>query len=85
MAHAMLSLPATKGFETGSGFEGTKQRGSAHNDQFVPVSDEKDGGADGVQQAEQLLELVVVVVVPGAGCLLACGGGSGSLCTAHEG
>ena len=28
LAHAMLSLPATKGFEIGSGFEGTRLRGS---------------------------------------------------------
>lgn len=34
LAHAMLSIPATKGFEIGSGFEGTKLRGSAHNDMF---------------------------------------------------
>lgn len=34
LAHAMLSLPATKGFEIGSGFEGTRMRGSAHNDAF---------------------------------------------------
>jgi chorismate synthase len=32
----MLSLPATKGFEIGEGFEGTAMRGSAHNDLFVP-------------------------------------------------
>jgi len=31
----MLSIPATKGFEIGSGFEGVKMRGSAHNDAFV--------------------------------------------------
>ena len=31
----MMSLPATKGFEIGSGFAGTKQRGSEHNDAFV--------------------------------------------------
>jgi len=31
---AMLSLPATKGFEFGSGFEGTKLLGSQHNDKF---------------------------------------------------
>ena len=31
LAHAMLSLPATKGFEFGSGFSGTSMRGSAHN------------------------------------------------------
>jgi len=35
LAHAMLSIPATKGFEIGSGFEGTKLRGSQHNDMFV--------------------------------------------------
>mmetsp|Transcript_12475 Transcript_12475/g.24743 ORF Transcript_12475/g.24743 Transcript_12475/m.24743 type:complete len:430 (+) Transcript_12475:82-1371(+) len=34
LAHAMMSIPATKGFEIGSGFEGTKMRGSAHNDMF---------------------------------------------------
>lgn len=35
MAKAMLSLPATKGFEVGSGFEGTRLSGSEHNDVFV--------------------------------------------------
>lgn len=35
LAHAMLSLPATKGFEFGSGFLGTKIPGSVHNDPFV--------------------------------------------------
>lgn len=31
---AMLSIPAVKGFEYGSGFEGTRMKGSAHNDIF---------------------------------------------------
>lgn len=35
LAQAMLSIPATKGFEIGSGFGGTRMRGSAHNDPFV--------------------------------------------------
>lgn len=35
LAHAMLSLPATKGFEFGSGFLGTQIPGSKHNDAFV--------------------------------------------------
>ena len=35
MAHAMLSLPASKGFEIGSGFAGARQRGSQHNDAYV--------------------------------------------------
>ena len=34
LAKAMLSLPATKGFETGSGFSATTMRGSEHNDEF---------------------------------------------------
>jgi len=35
LAKAMLSLPATKGFEIGSGFLGTTLKGSQHNDAFV--------------------------------------------------
>lgn len=35
LAQAMLSLPATKGFEIGSGFAGARMRGSVHNDPFV--------------------------------------------------
>jgi len=35
LAHAMLSLPACKGFESGSGFTGAAMRGSAHNDPFT--------------------------------------------------
>jgi chorismate synthase len=35
LAKAMLSLPASKGFEIGSGFGGTRLRGSEHNDAFV--------------------------------------------------
>lgn len=34
LAKGMLSLPATKGFEIGSGFSGTKLKGSEHNDLF---------------------------------------------------
>lgn len=35
LAQAMLSLPATKGFEIGSGFRGARMRGSQHNDPFI--------------------------------------------------
>lgn len=35
LAHAMLSLPASKGFEVGSGFGASRMRGSEHNDPFV--------------------------------------------------
>jgi chorismate synthase len=39
LAHAMLSIPAVKGFEIGSGFAGTRMRGSQHNDLFVRKGD----------------------------------------------
>ncbi|MFA6173942.1 MAG: chorismate synthase [Kiritimatiellales bacterium] len=35
LAQAMLSIPAVKGFEIGSGFAGTLMHGSQHNDAFV--------------------------------------------------
>ena len=40
LGKAMLSLPATKGFEIGSGFTVTLLKGSQHNDAFVV----RDGG-----------------------------------------
>jgi len=40
LGHAMLSIPATKAFEIGSGFRGTEVPGSKHNDLFVG----KEGG-----------------------------------------
>lgn len=39
LAHAMMSIPATKGFEIGSGFRGTEVPGSIHNDAFVAKPD----------------------------------------------
>jgi chorismate synthase len=39
LARAMLSLPACKGFESGSGFAGTLLSGRQHNDAFVPSPD----------------------------------------------
>ncbi len=53
IAQAMLSLPATKGFEFGSGFEGSRMRGSEHNDPFVKkgetlgTSSNRSGGIQG--------------------------------------
>lgn len=54
LAGAMLSIPATKGFEIGSGFEGTKLYGSEHNDQFelkedgqVKTQTNRSGGIQG--------------------------------------
>ena len=39
LANAVMSQPATKGFEIGSGFAGTLLKGSAHNDAFLPTED----------------------------------------------
>jgi chorismate synthase len=36
LAKALISLPAAKGFTSGAGYEGTRLRGTAHNDRFVP-------------------------------------------------
>ncbi|MCJ1358277.1 MAG: bifunctional chorismate synthase/riboflavin reductase [NAD(P)H] aro2 [Icmadophila ericetorum] len=38
LAHAMLSIPATKGFEIGSGFGGCEVPGSIHNDPFIQAT-----------------------------------------------
>lgn len=35
LAHGMLSIPACKGFEIGSGFGGSEMTGSEHNDPFI--------------------------------------------------
>src|SRR5438046_1417377 len=53
LAKAMLSLPATKGFEIGSGFSASRMRGSEHNDAFemrggrVRTSTNYSGGIQG--------------------------------------
>lgn len=53
LAKAMLSLPATKGFEIGSGFAGAKLKGSEHNDSFrmedgrVHTTTNRSGGIQG--------------------------------------
>lgn len=35
LASAMLSIPASKGFEVGEGFDSCKMKGSEHNDEFI--------------------------------------------------
>jgi chorismate synthase len=53
LAKAMLSLPASKGFEIGSGFAATRMRGSQHNDPFevrdgkVRTATNNSGGVQG--------------------------------------
>lgn len=39
LGHAMLSINAVKGFEYGSGFDGTRMPGSVHNDPFYMDGD----------------------------------------------
>jgi chorismate synthase len=39
LAAALMSLPACKGFEVGSGYAGTEMTGLQHNDLFVPDGD----------------------------------------------
>ncbi len=53
LAKAMLSIPATKGFEIGSGFAGTRMTGREHNDAFrmvdgrVRTGSNRSGGVQG--------------------------------------
>ncbi len=52
LGRAMLSINAVKGFELGSGFEGTKMKGSEHNDEFENVAGEikaKTNNSGGIQ------------------------------------
>jgi chorismate synthase len=62
LAKGMLSLPATKGFEIGSGFAGAKLRGSEHNDAFemrageVRTRTNRSGGIKGgISNGEPIL------------------------------
>jgi len=49
LGNAMLSLNAVKGFEFGSGFEGTKMMGSKHNDIFNKDGSTKTNLSGGIQ------------------------------------
>ncbi len=49
LGKAMLSINAVKGFEYGSGFDGVKMKGSAHNDQFNQDGTTKTNHSGGVQ------------------------------------
>ena len=62
LAKAMLSLPATKGFEIGSGFAGARRRGSEHNDLFesrdgrVRTATNRSGGTQGgISNGEEIV------------------------------
>jgi chorismate synthase len=63
LAHGLMSIPASKGFEIGSGFAGTRMTGSEHNDPFVPgeggrprTSTNHSGGVQGgISNGEDVL------------------------------
>lgn len=62
LAQAMMSIPATKGFEIGSGFAGTRMRGSVHNDPFkqkgdnlVPSKNNSGGTLGGISSGAPIL------------------------------
>ena len=49
LGKAMLSINAVKGFEFGSGFQGTQLKGSQHNDSFNSDGKTKTNNSGGVQ------------------------------------
>ena len=62
LAKAMMSLPATKGFEIGSGFAGTQMTGLEHNDEFymdgknVRTRTNRSGGIQGgISNGEEIV------------------------------
>ncbi len=62
LAQAMLSIPATKGFEIGSGFGGARMRGSQHNDPFIQkgqrlgtVTNRSGGVQGGISNGEPIV------------------------------
>jgi chorismate synthase len=62
LGKAMLSLPATKGFEIGSGFAGARLKGSEHNDAFESrdgqihtVTNRSGGVQGGISNGEELV------------------------------
>ena len=63
LAKGIMSLPATKGFEIGSGFAGTTMTGSEHNDEFYideagetrTVSNRSGGVQGGISNGENIV------------------------------
>src|SRR4029453_14292233 len=61
LAKAMLSIPAAKAFEIGSGFGATRMRGSQHNDPFEmrggkirSVTNNSGGVQGGISNGEEI-------------------------------
>jgi chorismate synthase len=66
LAKAMLSIPATKGFEIGSGFKSVTMKGSEHNDPFIIKGGEihtrtnnSGGGQGGISNGENIVFRII--------------------------
>lgn len=63
LAKAMLSLPATKGFEIGEGFQAAEMRGSEHNDHYhshdAPATNHAGGTLGGISTGLPIVGRVV--------------------------
>jgi chorismate synthase len=65
LGKAMLSLPATKGFEIGSGFAGARLRGSEHNDMIInadgcTATNNAGGIVGGISNGNEIIVRVAV-------------------------
>lgn len=76
LAWGMCSIPASHGFEWGSGFSATRMRGSEHNDAFVKKGDRlgtvtnRSGGIQGgISNGEPILFRVAFKPPATIGCL----------------
>ncbi len=75
LAGAMLTIPATRGFEFGLGFAATSLRGSAHNDPFVKrgkslgtLTNNSGGIQGGISNGESILFRVAFKPPATIGC-----------------
>ena len=69
ISHLMFSVPAVKGIEFGSGFEGVKLRGSERNDRFVDgeghTASNNEGGINGgITNGNELVVRVAIKPTP---------------------
>ena len=71
LAHAMLSIPACRGFEVGAGFNAVRMRGSEHNDVFTwkggrlgTVGNRSGGVQGGISNGEDIVFRVAFKPTP---------------------
>ena len=73
ISHLIFSVPAVKGVEFGSGFEGVKLRGSERNDRFVDgeghTASNNEGGINGgITNGNDLVVRVAIKPTPSISC-----------------